>query len=100
MFAALPPHHDDDVRRSVWRGAAGGWLRYRFRAAASAGRDHHRRPDDQPVADAVHHAGRVSVVRPAGSGAASPARAENGGGDWRLSRILTTEDTEEGFATR
>ncbi len=37
------------------------------RAAPSAGHHHRRRPDRQPDADAVHHAGDLSRVRPAGA---------------------------------
>ena len=35
--------------------------------AAAAGHHDHRRPDLQPDADAVHHAGDLSLVRPAGA---------------------------------
>ncbi len=40
--------------------------RHRIGAAASAGCNHHRRPAGQPVADALHHAGGLPVVRPPG----------------------------------
>jgi hypothetical protein len=34
------------------------------RAAPAAGDHHCRRPGDEPAADAVHHAGGLSVLRP------------------------------------
>ena len=47
------------------RSAAGARHRHRIGAAPAAGHHHHRRPDRQPVADAVHDAGGVSLFRPA-----------------------------------
>ena len=67
--AALPPHHDDHHG-----GAAGRAFRWRSAPApvrSCAGRlgiTHHRRTDPQPVADALHDAGHLSLVRSAGDG--------------------------------
>ena len=46
-----------------------------FGVAASAGRHHHRWFAGQPVADPLHHAGGVSVVRSPGRGPAPGMRA-------------------------
>ena len=60
---ALPPDHDDHLRRPVRRAAAGVRNRRRLGIAPSA-RDHHRRrADRQPGADALHDAGRLSLSR-------------------------------------
>ena len=66
LSAALPPHHDDHHGGVAGRGAAGSRHRHRVGAAPAAGHHHDRRPDHQPDADAVHHAGDLSVLRPAG----------------------------------
>ena len=62
--AALPPDHDDDHRRHARRAAAGARHRRRGGAAPAARHLHRRRPDRQPGADALHHAGGLSVSRP------------------------------------
>ena len=41
--------------------------RHRFGTAPAAGHHDHRRPDRQPGADALHHAGHLSLVRSAGA---------------------------------
>ena len=41
--------------------------RHRIGTAPAAGHHHRRRPDRQPDADALHHAGRLSLVRSAGA---------------------------------
>ena len=45
------------------------------RAAPAARPGHLRRPDRQPAADAVHHAGDLPCLRPAGTALASAASA-------------------------
>ena len=51
--------------------------RHRLGTAPAARHRHRRRPDRQPGADAVHHAGDLSLLRPAGAcaltGAPAPA---------------------------
>ena len=54
--------------------AAGSGHRHRVGAAAAAGHHHDRRPDHQPDADAVHHAGDLPVLRPAGAALLAAAR--------------------------
>ena len=65
--AALPSHHDDHHGGAAGRTAAGSWKRHRIGIAPSAGHHHRRRPAGKPVAHALHHAGRLSLVRPAGA---------------------------------
>ena len=60
--AAFPSHHDDHHGGAAGRRAAGAGNRNRLRAAQAAGHQHHRRPDFQPGADPVHHAGDLPVV--------------------------------------
>ena len=60
---ALPPDHDDDLRRDGRRAAAGAWTRCRGGTAPAARHRGARRPAGQPGADAVHHAGRLSRHR-------------------------------------
>ena len=43
--------------------AAGVWHRHRFRASPAAWHHHRGRADYEPVADAVHHAGRLPDLR-------------------------------------
>jgi multidrug efflux pump len=62
--AAFSSDHDDHPGGAVWRAAAGDLGRRRLRAAPAAGDHHCRRPGDEPAADAVHHAGGLSVLRP------------------------------------
>ena len=47
--------------------AAGAGKRHGIGIAPSAGHHHRRRPAGEPVADALHHAGGVPLVRPAGA---------------------------------
>ncbi len=61
--AAFPSDHDDHPGGAVWRAAAGDVRRRRLGAAPAAGDHHCRRPGDEPAADAVHHAGGLSVLR-------------------------------------
>ena len=86
VSVALPPHHDDHVCRIVWRRAAG---------AGSGTGSELRRPLGitiigglicQPVVDAVHDAGCLSVVRPVGRSATPRARAQAGGGYSEIKR--------------
>jgi hypothetical protein len=60
-------HHDDHHGGVAGRGAAGAGHRHGVGTAAAAGHHHDRRPGDQPDADAVHHAGDLPVLRPAGA---------------------------------
>ena len=46
--------------------AAGARHRHRLGTAPPAGHHHDRRPAHQPDADALHHAGHLSLLRPAG----------------------------------
>ena len=64
--AALPADHDDHHGGAAGRRAAGARHRHGLGVAASAGHHHRRRTDLQPDADALHHAGDLSVLRPAG----------------------------------
>jgi multidrug efflux pump len=59
--ASFPPDHDDDARRLVRCAAAGAGKWHRLGAAQSARRHHRRRLAAQPVADALHHAGDLSL---------------------------------------
>ena len=58
---ALPADHDDHHGGAAVRGAAGDRLRRGRRAAPAARHRHRRRPDRQPDADAVFHAGDLSL---------------------------------------
>src|SRR6478672_10331022 len=80
MPAAVPADHDDHHGGTAGRCAVSARRRHGFRAAAAARCHHRRRADRQPDFDAVHHPGRISVLRPAGKTAAglSP-RAGSGG---------------------
>ena len=60
------PDPDDHDGRGARRIAADARHRRRLRTAASARHFHRRRPSGQPVADAVHDAGDLSLVRPPG----------------------------------
>jgi hypothetical protein len=53
----FPADPDDDDRGAGRRAAADGRQRHRLGAAPSARPHHRRRPDRQPDADALHHAG-------------------------------------------
>ena len=53
--AAVPPDFDDDDGRAVRRAAAGAGDRHGLGVAPPAGDLHRRRPDRQPIADALHH---------------------------------------------
>ena len=67
--AALPADHDDHHGGAARRRAAGARHRHRLGTAPAARHHDHRRPDLQPGADALHHAGDLSVLRPPGAGA-------------------------------
>ena len=62
--AALPPDHDDHHGGAARRAAADARHRHRIGTAPAARRGDRRRPDRQPGADPVHHAGDLSDVRP------------------------------------
>ena len=62
--AAFPADPDDHARRAVRRAAADARHRCRIGTAASARHHHRRRHDREPGADAVHHAGDLSRIRP------------------------------------
>src|SRR5208282_4308904 len=64
--AALPANHDDDDGRDPRGAAADGGDRHRLRAASAAWDRHHWRVDPQSDADAVHHAGHLSLLRSLG----------------------------------
>ncbi len=63
--AALPADPDDHGGGPGRRPAADAGQRHRLGAAPSARPHHRRRPDREPGADAVHHAGDLSRLRPA-----------------------------------
>ncbi len=65
--AALPPDPDDHARRHPRRAAADAGNRRRPRAAPAAGLRHRRRSRGEPDPDPVHHAGDLSLFRPAGA---------------------------------
>ncbi len=64
--AALPPHPHDHGRGAVRGPAADAGHRYRLGAARTARHLDRRRVAGKPVADAVHDAGDLSVLRPSG----------------------------------
>ena len=64
---ALPADHDDHDGGAAGRAAADDRLGRGFGAAPSARHHDGRRPDPEPGADAVHDAGHLSRVRPAGA---------------------------------
>src|SRR5262245_41062164 len=70
MPAPLPADHDDDDGGAAGRAAARARAGRGLGAPAPAGHRDRRRAHRQPGAHALHHAGRVSRVRPAGT--ASP----------------------------
>ena len=70
---ALPADPDDDDGGAAGRAAADARRRRRFRIAPSAGYHDGRRPDREPDADVVHHAGDLPRVRPAGAAASKGA---------------------------
>src|SRR5208282_5665351 len=72
--AALPPDPDDDFRRHPRRPAADAGRRRRLGTAPAARLFHRRRPDLQPSADPVHHAGDLSLFRPPGDAFARKRR--------------------------
>ena len=65
LHAAVPADPDDDDGRDARRAAAGAGPGRGLGAAPAAGHHDHRRPDREPGAHAVHHAGRLPVSRPA-----------------------------------
>ena len=60
---ALPPDHDDDDGGAARRRAVDARHRHRRRNPPAARLFHGRRPRGQPDADAVHHAGGLSLSR-------------------------------------
>ena len=64
LHHALPSDHDDDDGGPSRRTAARDRARRGQRAAAPARHRHRRRPDREPDADALHHAGDLSLSRP------------------------------------
>ena len=66
--AALPADHHDDAGGPLRGPAADAGLGRGLGAAPAAGHQHLRRPDRQPGADPVHHAGDLPLVRPARAG--------------------------------
>ncbi len=85
--AAIPADHDDDDGGDSRRAAVDGWNRHRLRAAPAAGHSHHRRPDLQPAADALHHTGDLSVLRPPGGASHRAAPGESTGAARRAGRM-------------
>ena len=67
--AALPADHDDDDGGAARRRAAGARHRHRLGAAAAARHRDRRRADLQPAPHALHHAGDLPRLRPAGAAA-------------------------------
>src|SRR5690606_15800688 len=72
--AALPADPHDDARRDARRGAADAGRGRRRRAAPAARDRDRRRPRGEPGADPLHHAGGVSLPRPAAAVAPAPPR--------------------------
>ena len=62
MLAAVPADHDDDDGGAAGRIAVGAGHGNWLGVAASAGHHDRRRTAAQPVADALHDAGDLSVV--------------------------------------
>ncbi len=71
--AALSAHHDDHHGGAAGRRPAGARHGRGFRTAAAARHHHCRRPDLQPDADALHDAGDLSLLRPAGDPLLAPS---------------------------
>ena len=65
--AAFPADHDDHDGGAAGRHPAGAGQGDRVRAAPAAGDRDRRRTAAEPVADAVHDAGDLPVVRPSGA---------------------------------
>ena len=63
--AALPPDPDDHLGRHSGRRPAGAEFRQWRRNPPPARHRHRRRADHQPAADALHHAGALSLSRSA-----------------------------------
>ncbi len=61
---ALPAHHDDHHGRPARRPAACSRHRHGLGAAQAARHHHRRRPHRFPGAHPLHHAGRLSLLRP------------------------------------
>ena len=89
LFAALPPNHDDDHGRPLRRIAAGHRHGSRLRTAQAAGHHHRRRTDRLADADALHHSGRLPLLRsPAmARDEAAPHRRRDGRGAGRLKQF-------------
>ncbi len=77
---ALPPDHDDDLRRDLRHAADRARHRRRRRTAPAARRRGGRRPVPVAAADALHHAGDLSLSRPLRPHDQAPARAAAGRG--------------------
>ena len=75
---ALPPDHDDDVRRDLRHTADRARHRRRRRTAPAARRGGGRRPLPVAAAHALHHAGDLSLSRPLRPHAQAPARTAAG----------------------
>ena len=73
--AAVPPDHDDDLRRDLRDAADRARHRRRRRIAPAARRRGGRRPLRLAAADAVHHAGDLHLSRPHRPPPEAPARA-------------------------
>ena len=73
LSAALPPDHDDHHGGAAGRRSAGARHRRGLGAAAAARHHDRRRLDLQPDADALHHAGNLSVLRSPGDPILAPA---------------------------
>src|ERR1017187_1526004 len=73
MHAAVSTDPNDDHGGAVWRRAARLWYRDGLGAQTPSGHRDHRWADHQPAADALHHAGGLSLLGPLQSlvGAAS-----------------------------
>ena len=90
LHAALQTDSHDDDGGDAGRAAARHRHRHRVRAATSARHHHHRRPDRQPVADALHDAGGLFVLRSPAALVArrrrrpTAGRGTRGGVRWRL----------------
>src|SRR5262249_47278101 len=83
---ALPADPDDHHGGDSRRPAADARHRHRFGTAPAARHRHYRRTCVQPIADAVHHARHLSLLRPAG-GALDPTPAGKPAGSRRASRM-------------
>ena len=79
--AALPADHDDDHGGAARRPAAGARHGHRLRAAPPARHHDRRRPAPLAGAHALHHAGHLPRLRPAGATRSRQRRARPRGRD-------------------